>query len=178
MAKIKLLNGLPNNLVQSFFSTTRYWDKGYMSDWIVNAGIETKTNRITIDILNKRVEPKVIEIKPILYNLNTLGEIIIKATSHAGFSETHIKQATFEIEILDNRLIKCFAIVVCENGKTLKSKEYHEKSYEVFKAVNLTVLDKLQKWIMKRYYRIKFFVLGRYAFRQKKYTKRLENKMN
>jgi hypothetical protein len=178
MAKPRLLNGLPHNLVHSFFSTLRYWEKGYMSDWIVNAALEIKTNRITIDILNKHIEPKEIEIKPIMYHLNDLDEIIRKVTNHAGFSESYVIQAMFEIEILENRYIKCISIVIGENGKTFKSKEYFEKSFEEFKAVKLNFLDKFLNWTEKRYFRIKFLILGRYTFRKLKYTKRLENMMN
>jgi len=178
MAKPRLLNGLPHNLLHSFFSTLRYWEKGYMSDWIVNAALEIKTNRITIDILNKHIEPKEIEIKPIMYHLSDLDGIIRKVTNHAGFNENYIKQAIFEIEILENRYIKCIAIVIGENGKIFKSKEYFEKSFEEFKAVNLNITDKSLNWLKKRYFRIKFLIFGRYTFRKLKYTKRLENMMN
>ena len=178
MAKPRLLNGLPHNLLHSFFSTLRHWEKGYMSDWIVNAALEIKTNRITIDILNKHIEPKEIEIKPIMYHLSDLDGIIRKVTNHAGFNENYIKQAIFEIEILENRYIKCIAIVIGENGKIFKSKEYFEKSFEEFKAVNLNITDKSLNWLKKRYFRIKFLIFGRYTFRKLKYTKRLENMMN
>ena len=149
-----------------------------MSDWIVNAGLEIKTNRIIIDILNKQIVPKEIEIKPIMYHLNDLDGIIRKVTNHAGFNENYIKKAIFEIEILENRYIKCLAILTGEDGKTFKSKEYFEKSFEEFKAVNLNIIDKLLNWLEKKYFRIKFLILGRYTFRKMKYTKRLENMMN
>ena len=62
MARRKLLNGLPNDLVDSFFSTLRYWEKGYMSDWFVNSSIDLNVKKVHIDILNKQITPKELEL--------------------------------------------------------------------------------------------------------------------
>jgi hypothetical protein len=178
MSKTKLLNGLPHDLVHSFFSTLRYWEKGYMSDWIVNACKDLKTDKIEIDILNKKIEPYEIEIEPIMCNLKELDKIIVKALNHAGFENNFLTKACFEIVILENRFIKCHTLVIGENGKTLQSHDYYEKSYEEFKALNLNLLDKFLNWKNKWYFRLKYKLLGRYAFRKLKFTKRLENMMN
>lgn len=177
MAKPRLINGLPHDLVQSFFSTLRYWEKGYMSDWIVNAAIGLKINKIKIDIINKTINPSEIEIRPILYNINELEKIIDKAVLHAGLTRDFIKQADFEIDIFDNRWLKCKTTVIAENGKIFQTKDYVEQSYENFKAINLTGFDRFGNWINRKYLRIRYKLLGRFLNRKLRYTKRLEKMM-
>lgn len=177
MAKPKALNGLPHDLVQSFFSTLRYWEKGYMSDWIVNAAIGLKINKINIDIINKTINPSEFAIRPLLFNINELERIIDKAVLHAGLTRDFIKHAEFEIDILDNRCLKCKTTVIAENGKTYQTKDYIEQSYESFKAVNLTGFDRLGNWFTKKYLQIRYKLFGRFLNRKLRFTKRLENMM-
>jgi hypothetical protein len=177
MARRKLLNGLPNDLVDSFFSTLRYWEKGYMSDWIVNSSIDLKVKKVHIDILNKQFTPKELEIKPISYNVAGLESIINKVTKHAGFESDFIKQAVFDIEIYDNRQLKCKATLIGENGEIFYSKDYIEKSYEEFKVFNRSLIEKGIEILKKKYYRLRILILGRRAFGKLRYTKRLENMM-
>jgi hypothetical protein len=177
MAKPKLINGLPHDLVQSFFSTLRYWDKGYMSDWIVNSAIDLKINKIKIDIIKKEIEPKEIEIKPIIYNINELDQIIDRSLTHAGLTRDYISQAFFEIEIFDNRYLKCKTTIESVDGKRFQTKDYVEKSYEIFKAINPTSCDRFANWIDKQYYKIRFKLFGRFFYKKLKFTKRLENMM-
>ncbi len=175
MAIPRLINGLPHNLVQSFFSTLRYWEKGYMTDWIVNASIELNVTKIQIDLLKKEITPKDLEIKPIMYNIEELDMIIEKSLSYAGLTRNYIKQAYFEIEILDNYYLKCKTILLSEDDKIYTTKDYIEKSYERFKVINLSSFDKLNDWIIKKFYKIRYKIFGRLIFRKIKYTKRIEN---
>jgi len=177
MAKPSLINGLPHDLVQLFFSTLRYWEKGYMSDWIVNAAIGLKINKIKIDLINKTINPSEIEIRPILYSINELEKIIDKAVLHAGLTRDFIKQADFEIDIFDNRWLKCKTTVIAANGKIYQTKDYVEQSYENFKAINLNGFDRFGNWINKKYLRIRYKLLGRFLNGKHRYTKRLENMM-
>lgn len=175
MAKSRLINGLPHNLVQSFFSTMRYCEKGYMTDWIVNASIGLNVTKIKIDLLKKKITPKEFEIKPIMYNINDLDRIIQKAISYAGLTRNYIKEANFEIEILDNYYLKCRTILISENGKIYTTKDYVEKSYERFKVVNLSIFDILKDWTKKKFYKFRYVIFGRLIFRKIRYTKRIEN---
>ena len=178
MARRKQLNGLPNDLVYSFFSTLRYWEKGYMSDWIVNASLDLKVENIQIDILNKQITPKELEIKPILYHITELESIIKKVTEHAGFEHDFIKQAVFDIEIHKNRQLQCKTTLIGENGEVFNSKNYIEESYEEFKVFNRSFIEKAIENFLKKYYRLRYSILGRRAFRKLRFTKRLENRMN
>jgi hypothetical protein len=177
MAKPRLINGLPHDLVQSFFSTLRYWEKGYMSDWVVNAAQGLKIHKIRIDIINKTIDPKDIEIKPIIFNINELDKIIDKALINAGLTRNFIKQAYFDIDIFDDRYLKCQTIIIAENGKKYQAKDYIEKSFEIFKAVKLNGFDRFCNLTEKKYFRIRFILFGRLINRKLKYTKRLENMM-
>ena len=177
MARRRQLNGLPNDLVYSFFSTLRYWEKGYMCDWIVNASIDLKVENIQIDILSKQITPKELEIKPILYHISGLENIIKKVTKHAGFDPDFIKQAVFDIEIYRNRQLKCKSILIGENGEVFNSKDYIEESFEEFKVFNLSFIEKGIEKFKKKYYRLKYSILGRRSLRKIRYTKRLENRM-
>jgi len=177
MARRKQLNGLPNDLADSFFSTLRYWEKGYMSDWIVNATIELKVEKIQIDILNNQIKPKELEIKPILHNVDELKGIINRVTKHAGFESDFIKQAVFDIEIYKTRQLKCKTTLIGEYGEIFDSKDYVEKSYEEFKVFNRSFIEKVLEILKKKYYRLKISILGRRAFGKIKYTKRLVNRM-
>lgn len=152
MAKPRLLNGLPHDLVQSFFSTLRYWEKGYMSDWIVNAAKELKIQKLRIDIINKSIDPKEIEIKPIVYTINELDKIIDKSLLNAKLTGDYIKQTYFDIDILDDRCLKCKAIIIDENGKKYQSEDYIEKSFEVFKAVKFNLIARFLNWTKSIYY--------------------------
>jgi hypothetical protein len=177
MARRKLLNGLPNNLIASFFSTLRYWEKGYMSDWIVNSSIDLKVKDVHIDILSKQITPKELDIKPISHNIAELESIIKKVTKHAGFESDFIKQAVFDIKIYDNRLLKCKTTLIGENGEIFDSKDYIEKSYEEFKVFNRSVIEKGIAILKVKYYRLRNFILGRRAIENLRYTKRVENMM-
>ncbi|MFM2291921.1 MAG: hypothetical protein RIS29_1734 [Bacteroidota bacterium] len=177
MAKRKLLNGLPNDLLESFFSPIRYWEKGYMSDWIVNSCVELKVTNVHIDLLNKRITPKELEIQAILCNVSGLDTIIYKVAKHAGFEPDFIEQAVFDIEIYSNRGLKCRATLIGKNGEIFSSKDYFEKSHEEFKVFNRSLFEIGIESLIKKYYRFRFRLLGRRAFGTLRYTKRLENEV-
>ena len=177
MARRKQLNGLPNDLADSFFSTLRYYEKGYMSDWIVNATIELKVEKIQIDILNNQIKPKELEIKPILHNIAELEGIINRVTKHAGFENDFIQQAEFDIEINKNRQLKCKTTLIGENGEIFESKDYIEESFEEFKVFNRSFIEIGIETLKKKYYRLKIAILERRAFGKLKFTKRLANRM-
>lgn len=152
MAKKKNLNGLPNNLIQQYFSTLFYYDRGYMADWIWCAANEKNVSDIEIDILRKTVNPKSIEIKPITAQLTYLEQTIKKELKGNGFPDDFIKSAKFEIYISpENKVSKvfsCVATLTDTEGKTYRSKPYAEMAYEndlqVFKP---TLADKIKKLI-------------------------------
>jgi hypothetical protein len=151
MAKKKNLKGLPNNLIQQYFSTLNYWNGGYMADWIFCAANEKNKSNVEIDILNKKVKPKDLELLQIVTFLDYLKQTIKKELKGNGFPDDYIKKAKFEIYISPEnkvqKIFSCVAILEDVEGKIYRSKSYAEQSYEkdlqVFKP---TLADKIKKW--------------------------------
>ena len=150
MAKKKNLNGLPNNLIQQYFSTLFYYDRGYMADWIWNAASEKYVSDIKIDIINKTVIPKDLQIQPLTIHLIRLQQTIKKELINNGFIEDFIVKAQFEIYISpENNSQKIFGVVVTledKEGTIYRSKPYAEKAYETeFQVFKPTLSEKLKK---------------------------------
>ena len=89
MPKRKNLNGLPHNLVKSYFGTLRYSGKdnlaGYMADWIFNAAERLGVDTVILDITNQTIDPKELELLPLSYHLKDLQAIIRKELATNGF---------------------------------------------------------------------------------------------
>jgi len=131
--KTKILNGLSYNLAQSFFSTLCYYDKGYMSDWIVNAANDYGIKKVEIDIINNHVLPEKLNIRPLIVHLENLRQIIYKTLASNKIDKEFIIEAKFIISINEKRELICENYVRGENKKIYKSKDYLENSFNNFK---------------------------------------------
>ena len=143
MVKKKNLNGLPNNLIQQYFSTVFYYGEGYMADWILNAANEKNVSDVQIDIINQTVTPQDLQIRPITAQLSSLQRTIKNELANNGFSVDFIVKAKFEIYISpESRIQKffsCLATLEDKDGKVYKSKPYTEMAYgETFQVFNPT----------------------------------------
>jgi hypothetical protein len=155
MAKRKNINGIPNNLIQQYFSTLFYWNGGYMADWIWSASTEKNISEIEIDILKKTVSPNTIEIKQITTYLDRLKTTISKELTNNGFEEDFIVSAKFDIFISSTfktqKLLTCIATLIDKEQRIYKSKTYTEKSYEetltVFKK---SLTTQIRNWIKQK----------------------------
>lgn len=155
MAKRKNINGLPNNLIQQYFSTLFYWDGGYMADWIWNASKEKGISEIEIDILNKSASPTSINIKQITTFLDRLRTTIDKELSNNGFETDFIISAKFDICISSRfkaqRLLTCTATLIDKEQRIYKSKTYTEKSYEDgFTVFREPLTEKIGNWVRQK----------------------------
>ncbi|HMV09525.1 MAG TPA: hypothetical protein PK325_09825 [Cyclobacteriaceae bacterium] len=134
MAKRRNLNGLPNSLTQKYFSTVMYFDGGYMADWIWNSAENCGATEVKIDILNKRIEPADMEIRPLIYNLSRLEDTIRVTLIKNGFDHDFIKEAYFNIYIPQKlkhmRLVRCITTLKDQSGHEYKGKIYSEHAYE------------------------------------------------
>ncbi|MBK8833283.1 MAG: hypothetical protein IPN60_21060 [Saprospiraceae bacterium] len=134
MGTRKNLNGLPNSLEQRYFSTLFYWNGGYMADWIWNAANEKNVKDIEIDILNENVEPKVLQIKPIIGHLPQLRNTIQITLKSNDFPIDFISEAKFIIYIsqkhIASRLLTCQCVVTDKEGRKYLGKIYTEKAFE------------------------------------------------
>lgn len=155
MSKRKNINGIPNNLIQQYFSTLFYWNGGYMADWIWSASTEKNVSEIEIDILNKKVLPNTIEIKQITTYLDRLKTTISKELINNGFEEDFIVSAKFDIYISEKfrtqKLLTCIATLIDKEQRIYKSKTYTEKAYEdtltVFKK---PITTQIENWIKQK----------------------------
>lgn len=147
MAKRNSLKGLPNSLVQRYFSTLFWWNKGYMADWISNAAKEKKIISLEIDLLKQTVSPTDLQIKPILIHLPKLKETISKTLENNGFQNNYITQAKFKIKFKNNSYssLYCIATLTDQYGATFESSEYCERAHEdSFKVYNSTIFSKIK----------------------------------
>ena len=148
MPKVNRLNGLPNTITQQFFSTTFYYSKGYMADWIFNSASEKNVSELTLDFWNNTVEPNVLEIKPILRQLPRLKETVWKTLKSQNFESDFIRSGILNIKMgkTGYRYLYCKTILIDKNGKEYIGKEYLESVYEdkfqVFKPNLIQVIKK------------------------------------
>ncbi|MCZ4410369.1 hypothetical protein O3Q51_16250 [Cryomorphaceae bacterium 1068] len=154
MGKRRDLNGLPNSLEQRYFSTLFWWDKAYMADWIWNAAIQKGVTDIEIDILQGNVDPKELEIKPIVAQFSKLRETITRTLDSNNFPTDFIVDAKFKIYISQKhktlRLLSCQASVTDREGNLYEGKIYTEKAYGTpFKVFPVSLIDRIKGLIKK-----------------------------
>lgn len=149
MPKVNRLNGLPNTITQQFFSTTFYYSKGYMADWVFNALSEKNVRELTIDFWNNEIVPDELEIKPILKQLPRLKETVWRTLKSQNFESDFIRSGILKIKMgkTGYRYLYCKTILTDKNGKEYIGKEYTESVYEdefqVFKPNIKQVIKKL-----------------------------------
>ena len=153
----KKLNGLPNSLVASLLGTGRYskhvfvhryYDGGYMADWLANGAKKYNLNSITLDIKNGTVTPPELNIHPLVSNIQDLNDIITNELTANNFPSDFIKEAKIQASFSpDSRAFQIKAVVLDAEGKlyesTPKSDEalnpyfdVEEKMAEVNKRLN------------------------------------------
>lgn len=149
MPKVNRLNGLPNTITQQFFSTTFYYSKGYMADWVFNASSEKNVRELTIDFWNNKIVPNELEIKPILKQLPRLKETVWRTLKSQNFESDFVRSGILKIKMGETgyRYLYCKTILTDKNGKEYIGKEYTESVYEdkfqVFKPNIIQVIKKL-----------------------------------
>lgn len=121
-----------------------------MADWIWNSAMEKGISELTIDFLNDSVEPKELEIKPILAYLSDLRETIKKTLRNEKFDSDFIVSGKFEIFISKKyesmKLLSCTATLIDKEGKSYIGKTYTEKAYEdKFKVFRENLIDKIKR---------------------------------
>ena len=140
----KTLNSLSYNLAQSYFSTWNYYQKGYMVDWLVNGANDLKIDIVIIDFLNKTIEPEELLDTPLIAFFNYTRQIIFKTLESNKLPEDFIVEARLIINISSDRWITCSNYTKDINGKIYKSKDFIEKSFNVFR-----VFDPISKQVIR-----------------------------
>ena len=105
-----------------------------MADWIWNAAEGKGITDIEIDILNGTVNPRELQIQPIVVQLSRLRETITATLKSNDFPTDFIVDAKFQIYISQSqkslRLMSCQAILTDKDGRTYQGKTYTERAYE------------------------------------------------
>jgi hypothetical protein len=147
MPSKKLINGLPNNLIQQYFSTLFYYSEGYMADWIWNVAVQKNHTELTIDIINNTTSPVDFQIKPIMVYLEYLQATIRNSLTSVGFDKDFIVDAKFNISISKrlniHKLLIVEASVTDKDGRVYKSKKYEQEVYEDPFVVKMRPIGKL-----------------------------------
>jgi hypothetical protein len=134
MPKRRIINGLPHNLTKSYFGTLRYYGKGYMADWLLNAAKILDVDHVTLDIMKLTINPKEMESLPLMYHLEDLNAIIHKELSRNGFDRDFIVSAKIEIRIPERniygRTIYCYPELVDKMGRRYVHGRITETAYE------------------------------------------------
>jgi len=134
MPKRKSLNGLPHNLTKSYFGTLRYYESGYMADWLLNAAKDLRIDTVTLDILNSTIDPKEMEMFPLMYHLKDLKTIIAKELSKNGFDLDFIIDAKIRVEIpkgnIYTKTLYCYPELTDIDGRIYKAGRILETAYE------------------------------------------------
>jgi hypothetical protein len=133
MGKRKLLNGIPNSLVQRYFSTLFYYNGAYMPDWIFAVAEYKKVSEFEIDILNNKVYPEELTILPLLVHLEKLRDQIVRDSIMHGFPGDFFVEAKFKIEIPQNlkvlKVVNCKCTMTDREGRRYEGKVYAERAY-------------------------------------------------
>jgi len=102
-----------------------------MADWIWNAATEKGINELTIDILNYKIHPRELQIKPLVIFLPKLKKTINKQLEREGFSPDFIIDAKFHIKILETEnTLRCTPILKDREDKTYLGKVHFEHPYD------------------------------------------------
>lgn len=133
MGKKRNLNGLPNTLVQRYFSALFYWRTGYMPEWLWFSADEKSVTEIEIDILNQTVKPKELEIKALVALLPELSETINKTLKSNGFPSDFIVEAKISVYISQkhkaSKLLSGTGFIKDVDGKVYEGSPITEKAY-------------------------------------------------
>lgn len=133
MRPVRSINGLPNNLVQMFFSTLAYSHGGYMADHLGEAAMRTKVYETRIDILRQRIEPPVCASDGLGSYLPRLRAHIASELERNELPFDHVSEATMEFSVHRSHPAtpwitgKC--TVITKHGRLIKGKTYTKRIY-------------------------------------------------
>lgn len=134
MSKRKNLNGRPHNITKSFFGTERYYNGGYMGDWLLNAAMQLQLAEASLDVLQASFSPEQLNIRPLILNAQELKGIIDRELKANGFEQDFIKEAVIDFHFPDiethNTRFYCFPYLVDTDGKRYASGKIMEEGLE------------------------------------------------
>lgn len=115
-----------------------------MVDWLVNGANDLNIDIVKIDFLNKTIEPGELLDTPLIAFFDYTRQIIFKTLESNKLQEDFIVEARLIINISSDRWITCSNYTKDRNGKVYKSKDFIEKSFDVFR-----VFDPISKQVIR-----------------------------
>ena len=129
MPQKKKLNGIPHDLVKSYFATDKYCVCGYMADWLLYAAKQLNIKEITIDIINKTHIPSELNFHPFTYELPFLKVMIEKALINNGFDKDYITEAKIKIIVRqESKELVCYPYLIDKNNNRYDTEPLTELS--------------------------------------------------
>lgn len=158
MAKRKNLNGLPHNFTQSFFGTERYYGRGYMADWLLNAARTLNLENASLAVLTAQFTPNELSISPLIFHAKSLKKIIAKELLAQGFPIDFISEAKIDFKFPNHKLyrstIYCFPFMIDKDGRRYESKRIIAEAFEptfnpfdhqsIYPEKKKTIFDKIR----------------------------------
>ncbi|MEZ5009310.1 MAG: hypothetical protein R2753_14300 [Chitinophagales bacterium] len=154
MASRKSLNGLANNITQSYLSTLNYQCRGlthcgYGVDWIFAGLKATNAKRVTIDILSYEITPTEMQIPQLTGHLSKIQSIITDLLEPNDFNINDISSAVIICELVDpesnNKFVKVRTEIKLTDGWNIPNKEYKEIVYKDLDFFPLSLIEKLKR---------------------------------
>jgi hypothetical protein len=134
MSSRRNLNGIPHNVVRSFFGTERYYKKGYMADWLLNAARTLKIAKASLDVLTGRFYPDQLNFQPLNYHAGQLVDIIKMEVETNGFPAHFITQATITFKFPNPAIYRttfyCFPLLIDCEGREYTTNRMIESAWE------------------------------------------------
>lgn len=134
MPNRKNLNGIPHNITKSFSGTERYYNRGYMRDWSLNAAKQLQLAEASLDVMQASFSPKQLNIRPLILNAQELKEILHKALTANGFDQNFIKEAVIDFQFPNlkshNSSFYCFPYLIDIDGKRYEVDKIMEEGLE------------------------------------------------
>jgi hypothetical protein len=146
MARIRDLNGLPNEVVQRYISTSMFYSKGYMPDWIAKRLKELNVNSAELDIFKHSSSPQAFITKPMSVYFDDLKNQIEVRLLNSGFETNYINQARFKIHV--SKIDKAFGeisiqcVLIGLDNRSFRSKIYNESFYPIPESLLRRIIKK------------------------------------
>jgi len=159
MPKKRNLNGLPHNFTQSYFGSLRYYNGGYMGDWLLNAARQLNLQKATLDVLAASFNPPELNLYPLTFHASSLKQIIDSELLANGFETDFISEAHIDFQFPDasyyRRTIYCYPYMVDKEGRRYEAgriiAEGLEPNFDAFNETNLnlkkrTLFDRIKSF--------------------------------
>ncbi|MDR3712854.1 MAG: hypothetical protein P4L51_08565 [Puia sp.] len=169
MPRRRNLNGIPHNITQSFFGTERYYSRGYMGDWLLNAARKLSLRKASLNVLDATFQPEELNIRPLVFHAKTLKDIIDKELSANGFPTDFIAEAHIDFQFPDQalygRTIYCLPYLIDKDGRRYQSARIiaggFEPNFDPFDKLNiyptLKIAERLKIWSERKFFYRTFF---------------------